>query len=158
MPRPLVGYISNGVTLAAPFSVPGSASLSPATVSTTAPDAENMPLSPSSYVHAILPAGTTLNVIAVHPSARRIPAMPPAVRPCGRTFPASNVSSEESDAMNTRRSSSAASAANSTESPSLRSMTLQESIVVGASRFQRFTTPARVPMARGAGVGPSSSR
>ena len=46
--RPLVGYISNGVTLADPFSVPGSASASPATVSTTAPEAENRPFSPSS--------------------------------------------------------------------------------------------------------------
>ena len=48
VPRPFVGYISNGVTFAEPFSVPGSASESPATVNTTAPDAENRPLSPSS--------------------------------------------------------------------------------------------------------------
>lgn len=46
--RPLVGYISSGVTLAAPFSVPGSASESPATVSTTAPEPEVKPFSPSS--------------------------------------------------------------------------------------------------------------
>ena len=73
--------------------------------------------------------------------------MPPAVRPCGRTFFASKVSSEESEETNTRRSSSSATAANTTSSPSFTSMTGQESMVVGASRFQRLTTPLRVPMA-----------
>ena len=49
--------------------------------------------------------------------------------------------------MNTRRSSSSATAANTTSSPSFRSMTGQESMVVGASRFQRLMTPLRVPIA-----------
>ena len=55
----------------------------------------------------------------------------------------------------TRRSSSRASAAASTASPSFKSMTLHESMVVGDSRFQRLTTPLRVPKARGVGC-PSS--
>ena len=51
--------------------------------------------------------------------------------------------------MNTRRSSSDAGAANTTLSPSFKSMMPQESIVVGDSRFQRLTTPLSVPMASG---------
>ena len=58
---------------------------------------------------------------------------------------------------NTRRSPSRASAAARTSSPSFRSMTLQESMVVGDSRFQRLTTPLRVPSASGAGSAPSPS-
>ena len=89
-----------------------------------------------------------------------MPAMPPAVRPCGRTFFASNVSREESVDTNTSRSSSRASAAARTSSSSFKSMTLHESMVVGDSRFQRLTTPLRVPNARGVGstvLSPESS-
>ena len=62
----------------------------------------------------------------------RIPAIPAAARPCGRTWIAENRSSWASLVMNTRSSSPVASStAPTTSSPSLRATSSQESLFAG---------------------------
>src|ERR1700722_16767247 len=95
--RPLGGYSENGVTLTDAPPVPGSAPDRPATVTTTASPEE--PDEPDAGPRAP-------NQIAVAPSDRRMPVMPPAWRPCGRTAEAGNRSSWASDATNTSSASS----------------------------------------------------
>src|SRR5690242_6588622 len=71
--RPLGGYSRYGVTFAVAAPVPGSAPVLPATVTTTG--------SP-------VPAGavpTTPNQATLARADSRMPAIPPAARPCGRT-------------------------------------------------------------------------
>ena len=69
--RPLAGYSARGVFFMEPGTVPGSVSSPAVTVTTTA-------RSPSA-------AGTAENAMTPSPAATLTPAIPPAVRPCGRT-------------------------------------------------------------------------
>lgn len=70
--RPLRGYWSNGVSLAVPSSAPASVSRVPARVNTT----------------ASADGSTAVKEITFAPSVSLTPAIPPAGRPCGRTWPA----------------------------------------------------------------------
>jgi hypothetical protein len=65
----LPGYSLKGVTLTAPTSVPGSADVDPEIVTTC--DSR--------------PGSTAPKYVTFAPAVSRTPAMPPAVRPWGRT-------------------------------------------------------------------------
>ncbi|MCY1370078.1 hypothetical protein D9M69_571530 [compost metagenome] len=115
--RPLGGYSANAVTFPAPGAVPGKAPSVPDTVTTTA----------ASSPGATVPKNSTWS-----PAASLIPAMPPAVRPCGRTFAALKRSSWACLVRNTRSTSSApAGSTPTTVSLSLRAMTSQSSRLRG---------------------------
>ena len=90
-------------------------------------------------------AGTAEAAMTRAPWRREMPAMPPAPRPCGRTFEASKRSSWASEVTSVRMSESAAVAAKTTRSPSARAITSQESPRLGSSPgLTRLMTPAAV--------------
>jgi hypothetical protein len=134
----LPGYSANGVTFTDPATVPGSAVLDPETVTTTV-----------LWSGVKAPKNTTSA-----PAASRTPAIPPPVRPCGRTPPAGKCSSCAS--LVTKQSSSSpvvSSTAPTTSSPSASRISSQASLLT-SSGLTRFTTPRRVPRAT---PGPSST-
>src|SRR5215472_2451839 len=132
--RPLGGYSAKGVTLTLAAPAPGSAPDLPATVTTTAASAVVVPTAPNQTTDA--------------PDDSRMPAMPPAGRPCGRTEAAANRSSCASEVMNTSSaSSSEAWTAPITRSSSRRVISSNSSRLAGYSGITRLTTPLAVPSA-----------
>ena len=92
------------------------------------------------------------------PSDSRMPAMPPAERPWGRTESAGNRSAWASEEMSTMSSPGADSAAPTTVSPSPRGMRSQSRRVGGPCTATRLTTPCRVARAITAGGSLTSAR
>ena len=131
--RPLAGNSVKADTLALPGSVPGRVWLPEAIVATTASSAASA---------ARLVKNTTR---ASGPSL--MPAIPPAVRPCGRTVDAGKRNSWASEATNTSSSSSAPWTAPTTSSPALSAMISKSGLFAQSFGVTRLTMPCRVPSA-----------
>ena len=118
--------------------------------------------SPPSARRAAGPSCTTASNETTSASGGRLmPAMPPPLRPCGRTSLAGNRSSDASEVTKASVSApSVSQVAPSTSSPSCRLITSNSSERTGHSGAQTLTTPCRVPSARpGEPVGaPSGAR
>src|SRR5262249_61918199 len=110
------GCSQSGARFPAPARVPGSGPVLPAAVTTTGPPAPDLS-EPG-------PVATAPNQVTEARADSRMPAIPPAGRPCGRTAAAGNLSNWASVVMNTRSQSSLGSwTAPTTRSPGLSEIT-----------------------------------